>query len=139
VVVKAPPAPASTPVPAPVASTASKKTGDSLTDWGVDQLKKLNTKNKSSTDDLALIQFCLILDSSIEIREYLAEYLGSTPEVSLFASEFIRRKEGKPASSSYASSSMSSSGSSGNDRNNNNNNNAAFGVAGKKKNKKNNK
>jgi hypothetical protein len=78
-----------------------------------------------------LIQFCLILESPIEIREYLAEYLGSTPEVSLFATEFIRRKEGKPASSSYASSMSSSTAMSGNDRNNS----AAFGVAGKKKNK----
>ena len=111
-----------------------KKTGDRVTDWATGALKKLNTKNKSSTDDLALIQFCLILESSIEVREYLAEYLGSTPEVSLFASELIRRKEGKPASSSYASSMSASSASVGNDRSNN----AAFGVAGKKKNKKNN-
>ena len=118
-----------------IASSTPKKTGDSLTDWAVDQLKNLNTKNKGSTDDLALIQFCLILESSIEIREYLAEYLGSTPEVSLFASEFIRRKEGKPASSSYASSMSSAVANSNSDRNNN----AGFGVAGKKKNKKHNK
>lgn len=110
-----------------------KNTGDSLTNWAVDQLKNLNTKNKSSTDDLALIQFCQILESAVEIREYLAEYLGSTPEVSLFASEFIRRKEGKPASTSYASSMSSALANSHNDRHSN----AGFGVAGKKKKKHN--
>lgn len=30
-----------------------------------------------------------------EIRQYLTAYLGSTPQVNNFASEFIRRKNGE--------------------------------------------
>eukprot|EP00602_Paraphysomonas_sp_CaronLab_P005055 CAMPEP_0185032304 /NCGR_PEP_ID=MMETSP1103-20130426/20267_1 /TAXON_ID=36769 /ORGANISM="Paraphysomonas bandaiensis, Strain Caron Lab Isolate" /LENGTH=968 /DNA_ID=CAMNT_0027568149 /DNA_START=56 /DNA_END=2962 /DNA_ORIENTATION=+ len=76
--------------------TSKKHSSSDLVDWSVMQLKRLNGENKSSTEDIALIEFCLTLKSAVEIREYLADYLGSTPQVSQFATEFIRRKEGKP-------------------------------------------
>lgn len=62
--------------------SASTSHGD-IVDWSVQQLKRLTSDNKNTTDDLALIQFCLTLKSAVEIREYLADYLGSTPQVHL--------------------------------------------------------
>ena len=61
-------------------STKSDFGGSSMpantAEWCTAQL----TKMKKSTD-LTLIQFCYTLQSPVEIREYFAEYLGSTPEV----------------------------------------------------------
>jgi PERQ amino acid-rich with GYF domain-containing protein len=59
----------------------------------------------TGNDDITLLKFCMSLQSGAEIREYLSAYLGSTPQVSQFASEFIRRKEGNPASNTNAFSS----------------------------------
>jgi hypothetical protein len=61
----------------------------SLESWCKEQMEKLN-----GTDDLTLIQFCMTLTDRDEIRQYLAAYLGSTPQVNNFATEFIRRKWG---------------------------------------------
>jgi hypothetical protein len=80
------------PQPTQAAQQTAKKTpsaaappsnGDSIVDWSVQQLKRFTSDDKSSTDDLALIEFCLTLKSAVEIREYLADYLGSTPQVCL--------------------------------------------------------
>jgi len=57
-------------------------------EWCLTQLRKIN-----DSDDLDLIHFCMSLTSAVEIREYFASYLGSTPQVSQFASEFIKRKD----------------------------------------------
>ena len=46
----------------------------------------------TKSSDLTLMHFCMSLDDPAEIRQYLAAYLGSKPEVSQFASEFIKRK-----------------------------------------------
>jgi hypothetical protein len=56
-------------------------------DWCREQLRKMN-----QSDDLSLIQVCYSMQSAVDIREYLADYLGSTPQVSQFATEFIQRK-----------------------------------------------
>ena len=48
-----------------------------MAEWCAQQLRKLN-----NSDDLTLVQFCMSLDSPVEVREYLADYLGSTPQVS---------------------------------------------------------
>jgi hypothetical protein len=61
----------------------------SLESWCKEQMEKLN-----GTDDLTLIQFCMTLTDRDEIRQYLTAYLGSTPQVNNFATEFIRRKWG---------------------------------------------
>jgi hypothetical protein len=54
--------------------------------------------------DLALMEFVYSLDSPADIRAYVAQYLGSTPAISQFASEFIRRKESLSASGMGAAS-----------------------------------
>jgi len=56
-------------------------------DWCESQMSKL-----TGDDDLTLIEFLMSLDSSGEIAEYIKTYLGATPVVSSFITEFIRRK-----------------------------------------------
>jgi hypothetical protein len=51
-------------------------------------LKRIN-----GSDDITLMLFCMSLQSPGEIREYLSEYLGSSPLVTTFASDFIQYKE----------------------------------------------
>lgn len=46
--------------------------------WCSNQLLKIN-----GSKDLTLVKFCVSLESATEIREYLAAYLGSTPQVIL--------------------------------------------------------
>lgn len=64
-----------------------------LESWCKDKMQKL-----TGSDDLTLISFCMTLNDPVEIRQYLAAYLGSTPEVSNFANEFIHRKGGNKSS-----------------------------------------
>ena len=52
-----------------------------LVEWSEAQVKSLSGDKKSSTEDVALIEFCLTLSSAADIREYFAHYLGSTPQV----------------------------------------------------------
>ncbi|TMW57354.1 hypothetical protein Poli38472_003279 [Pythium oligandrum] len=59
--------------------------------WCAKQLKSIN-----GSDDLTLVEYCATLEDPGEIREYLAAYLGSTPKVSAFATEFIQRKKSAP-------------------------------------------
>lgn len=74
----------------------SRMSGD-LSEWCAVQLKKLN-----NSDDLTLIHFCMTLDSPAEVREYLAAYLGSTPQVSQFATDFLKRRDGRAAAGAGA-------------------------------------
>jgi GYF domain len=60
-----------------------------LEQWCKEQMNKLN-----GTDDLTLVAFCMTLSDSEEIRQYLTAYLGSTPQVNAFATEFLQRKGG---------------------------------------------
>lgn len=77
--------------PIGTATTISSSTnGDSFMAWCEEQVKKLG-----GNDHQMLMQFCLSLEDAGEIREYLAAYLGSTPAVSAFATEFIQRKKNK--------------------------------------------
>jgi hypothetical protein len=62
-------------------AAASPSNSDSIVDWSVQQLKRFAGEDKQQRDDSALIEFCLTLKSAVEIREYLADYLGSTPQV----------------------------------------------------------
>ena len=59
-----------------------------FSEWCTNQLLKI-----AGNGDLTLVSFCLTIDSAAEIRETLAAYLGSTPQVSQFATEFIKKKE----------------------------------------------
>ena len=55
--------------------------------WASAEMQKMK-----GNSDLTLVSFCMTLSSNSEIREYMRDVLGSTPQVSSFASEFIRRK-----------------------------------------------
>ena len=69
------------------------KMSPALEKWCREQMVKLN-----GTDDLTLVGFCMTLNDPNEIRQYLITYLGSSPQVNSFATEFINRKVGvKPA------------------------------------------
>jgi hypothetical protein len=59
----------------------------SLESWCKDQMRKLN-----GSDDLTLVSFCMTLNDPAEIRQYLTAYLGSTPQVSNFATDFINKR-----------------------------------------------
>jgi len=43
----------------------------------------------------------MTLSDPLEIRQYLTAYLGSTPQVENFATEFINRKSGKGSSEEW--------------------------------------
>ena len=58
-----------------------------MKEWASGELKKIRGNR-----DLTLVHFCMTLTTSSDIREYMREFLGSTPAVSSFASEFIKRK-----------------------------------------------
>lgn len=68
---------------------ANGKMTPALESWCKDQMRKL-----SGSDDLTLIAFCMTLSDPVEIKGYLTAYLGSTPQVNNFATEFINRKNG---------------------------------------------
>lgn len=70
---------------------ANGKMSPMLESWCKEQMKKLN-----GTDDMTLVAFCMTLSDPIEIKQYITAYLGSTPQVNNFASEFINRKTGNP-------------------------------------------
>ena len=58
-------------------SFGGKEMSKDMADWCAGQMRKLN-----NTDDITLLQFCMSLESAVEVRQYLSEYLGSTPAVS---------------------------------------------------------
>lgn len=68
---------------------ANGRLSPALESWCKDQMRKLN-----GSDDLTLVAFCMTLSDPVEIRQYLTAYLGSTPQVNNFATEFINRKGG---------------------------------------------
>lgn len=68
---------------------ANGKMTPTLEAWCKDQMRKL-----SGHDDMTLIAFCMTLTDPVEIRQYLTAYLGSSPQVTSFATEFINRKNG---------------------------------------------
>uniref|UniRef100_A0A7S1GBE8 GYF domain-containing protein n=1 Tax=Bicosoecida sp. CB-2014 TaxID=1486930 RepID=A0A7S1GBE8_9STRA len=74
----------------PDASNAFGGSGmsDDLMRWCAGEMLKL-----IGSDDTTLMQFCMTLESAADVREYIREYMGSTPQVSAFASEFIKRRK----------------------------------------------
>lgn len=73
--------------------------------WCKAQLKKI-----TGSDDLTLIQFCMTLDDTSEIRQYLSMYLGSTPQVATFANEFIKKKQSNKAAANSPALKLQTSG-----------------------------
>jgi hypothetical protein len=72
-----------------VAEEFGAKMSPALEKWCKDQMQILN-----GTEDLTLVSFCMTLRDPEEIRQYLTTYLGSTPPVNKFATEFISKKGG---------------------------------------------
>jgi hypothetical protein len=58
-----------------------------LESWCKSQMMKIN-----GSDDLTLVAFCMTLTDASEIKQYLTAYLGSSPQVSTFAAEFIQKR-----------------------------------------------
>ncbi|KAG5192632.1 hypothetical protein JKP88DRAFT_229772 [Tribonema minus] len=56
--------------------------------WAQAELKKLG-----GGEDITLLDFCMSSTDASEVREVLAAYLGSTPQVSSFATNFLQRKQ----------------------------------------------
>ena len=65
----------------------SSKISSEFMGWAVKQVKTID-----SNANVTLLEYCASVEDPGEIREYLAAYLGSTPRVSAFATEFIQRK-----------------------------------------------
>jgi len=56
-------------------------------EWCSEQMKSLQ-----GTEDVALCEFLMSLESNSEAAEYVTLYLGSSPQVSAFCTEFLKRK-----------------------------------------------
>ena len=85
------PVPPAAPVPvppAPVATASQPNMTVELEEWCKLQMQKLG-----KPQELTLMSFCMEIESASEIREYFSDYFGSTPQVSLFASDFIKKKD----------------------------------------------
>lgn len=65
------------------------KMSPALEKWCKEQMMKIN-----GSEDLTLVSFCMTLNDPMEIRQYLTTYLGPSPQVNSFATEFINRKVG---------------------------------------------
>jgi len=59
----------------------------SLEKWCKDKMQQIN-----GSDDLTLVAFCMTLNDANEIRQYLTTYLGLTPQVNNFATDFINKR-----------------------------------------------
>lgn len=84
---------------------AGSKMTPALESWCKDQMRKLN-----GSEDLTLVAFCMTLTDPVEIKQYLTAYLGSTPQVNNFASEFIQHKNGTKAQEQWETTSSSKKG-----------------------------
>jgi PERQ amino acid-rich with GYF domain-containing protein len=51
----------------------------------------------NNSDDMTLVDFLLGLPSAGEVQEYVALYLGKTPQANAFATELIRQKRADPS------------------------------------------
>lgn len=65
-----------------------KELPEGMARWATQELRKIRKGN----GDLTLVHFCMTLSDSSDIREYVREVLGTTPQASAFASEFLKRK-----------------------------------------------
>eukprot|EP00536_Pseudo-nitzschia_multiseries_P017109 jgi/Psemu1/321126/estExt_fgenesh1_pm.C_13830001 len=72
-------------------STPAEEFGASMSPvmekWCKEKMQQIN-----GSDDLTLVAFCMTLNDASEIRQYLTTYLGSTPQVNNFATEFITKR-----------------------------------------------
>jgi hypothetical protein len=75
----------------PVSSSSAEEFGATMSPaiekWCKEKMQQINGSN-----DLTLVAFCMTLNDANEIRQYLTTYLGSTPQVNNFATEFINKR-----------------------------------------------
>lgn len=74
----------------PVSSSAEEfgaTMSPAIEKWCKEKMQQINGSN-----DLTLVAFCMTLNDANEIRQYLTTYLGSTPQVNNFATEFINKR-----------------------------------------------
>ena len=81
-----------TPVEHDVGPTSANNGGSGLLsglfkEWCSEQMKSLQ-----GTEDVALCEFLMSLESNSEAAEYVTLYLGSSSQVSAFCAEFLKRK-----------------------------------------------
>jgi len=77
-------------VPAPFSTPAEEfgtTMSPALEKWCKEKMQQIN-----GSDDLTLVAFCMTLNDANEIRQYLTTYLGLTPQVNNFATEFINKR-----------------------------------------------
>lgn len=74
------------------------KMSQAMETWCKEQLQKLN-----GSDDLTLVSFCMTLNDSNEIRQYLSIYLGTSDAVNKFAADFLARKNGRSQETEWES------------------------------------
>lgn len=60
-----------------------------MSQWCEKELKS----NFPSIKDLTLLQFCYSLENDAEVEQYLSTYLGSSPQVRTFATDFLTQKK----------------------------------------------
>lgn len=65
-------------------SFGGKEMSAELAEWCSAQLRRIN-----GSDDITLMQFCMSLNSAVDIREYLSEYLGSSVQVRTYKLAYI--------------------------------------------------
>jgi hypothetical protein len=72
-------------------STPAEEFGTSMSpaleSWCKEKMFQIN-----GSEDLTLVGFCMTLNDANEIRQYLVTYLGNTPSVNNFATEFINKR-----------------------------------------------
>lgn len=78
-------------VAAAASSTPAEEFGTTMSPvmekWCKEKMQQI-----TGSDDLTLVAFCMTLNDASEIRQYLTTYLGSTPQVNGFATEFINKR-----------------------------------------------
>jgi hypothetical protein len=74
----------------PKSEFGGRKMSPAMASWCKSQLIQI-----VGNEDMTLVDYVYSLSDPADIREYLRNFMGSTPKVSAFATEFINRKVGK--------------------------------------------
>ena len=72
-------------------STPAEEFGASMSP-GLEKWCKEKMYQINGSEDLTLVAFCMTLNDSNEIRQYLTTYLGNTAQVNSFATEFVNKR-----------------------------------------------
>lgn len=78
---------ASTTTSSAPAEAFGAKIPPALEKWSREKIHQIN-----GSDDITLIAFCMTLEDENDIHQYFSTYLGSSPQVTSFANEFINKR-----------------------------------------------